>query len=295
MPELQKPELRDGQWYFTIDWTEIREVAESFYANGQTEDSLKPFIRLVHNRQCAARYLKAGKRSPGDFYGYSGDDVQLWLRNGYRPELLQDVGFNPPIRDKRKLRFDEEGDEFHYDLAASGDDRPFSYQTTRPNIPGAAIEAKVSVSAMTDANVVNDYNVWIARAAFSLEDAGVDCEISFRNDVSGSLNDSKNATTIIRVKREGQTADFTSWSPMLSPAAFRTFMFVAKVISADRLGRNIDPGLGKPIDGQWGVKYDDSRRVLISDGPRNPKHFPAIEMTESLRVQLRAMQGSLTS
>ena len=291
MAHSNVPELRDNQWYFTIDWFELREICEAFYANGRTPDALKKYIKRAHNRKHAADHLCGGS-----WYGYTGDDVELWLKNGYHPELLQNVGFNPPIREKRRIRFDEEGDEFHYDLAASGDDRPFSYQTTRPNIPGAAIEAKVSMSAATKAETVNAYNVWIARAAFSLEDAGVDCEISFRNDVRGSLNDGKNAITIIRVKREGLVADFNSWSPMLSPASFRTFMFVAKIVSADRLGRDVDPGLGSPLTGEdWKLEYDDVRRVLVPECPRRPMHFPQIEMTENLRKQLQIMQGKFNN
>jgi hypothetical protein len=291
MPNGNVPELRsDDAWYFTIEWTELREIAEWFYANGRHADALKKFIKRVHNRRQAAEHLNGGT-----WYGYTADDVELWLKNGYRPELLQDVGFNPPIRDKRRLKFDEEGDEFHYDLAASGDDRPFSYQTTRPNIPGAAIEARVSMSAGTRAETVNAYNVWIARAAFSLEDAGVDCEISFRNDVQGSLNDGKKVVTIVRVKKEGMTADFTSWSPMMSPAAFRTFIFLAKIVAADRLSRNVDPGLGRPLSGnEWDLEFEESRRVLLTKCPRMPKDFPALDMTDSLRRNLREMQGKLS-
>jgi hypothetical protein len=290
MAENRKPELQNGRWHFVIDWTEIREIAETFYANGRTADTLKKFIKRAHNRKQATEYLTGGS-----WYGYRGDDVELWLKHGYRPELLQDIGFNPPIRDKRRLKFDEEGDEFHYDLAASGDDRPFSYQTRKPTIPGAAIEAVISMSASTKADTVNAYNVWIARAAFSLEDAGVDCEISFRNDVNGSLRDGKNVTTVVRVKREGQTADFQSWSPMLSPAAFRTFIFLAKTVGADRLGIDIEPSLGTPLTGsEWKLDYDEKRRVLVPASPRNAHHFPQIEMTEWLRAKLKEMQGKLS-
>ena len=285
------PELQSDAWHFTIDWIELREIAESFYLNGRTADALKRFIKRAHNRRQAAEHLTADY--PGGWYGYAADDVQMWLKNGYRPELLQDVGFNPPIRDKRRIRFDEEGDEFHYDLAASGDDRPFSFQTKQPNIPGAAIQAMVSMSSGTKAKTVNAYNVWIARAAFSLEDAGVDCEISFRNDVQGSLNDGKKVVTVIRVKREGSTADFTSWSPMLSPAAFRTFIFLAKIVGADRLGRDIEPSLGRPLSGNdWKMEYDPKARVLVPHCPRSPSEFPQTEMTDSLRARLKEMQGS---
>ena len=128
-----------------------------------------------------------------------------------------------------------------------------------------------------------------------LEEAGVDCEISFRNDVQGSLNDGKKSVTIVRVKKEGMTADFNSWSPMLSPASFRTFIFLAKIVAADRLDRDVDPGLGSPLSGDtWKMEYDEKQQAFVPDCPRRPTHFPTMEMTEKLRSQLRALQGSLT-
>jgi hypothetical protein len=284
------PELKQDTWHFTIEWMELREIAEHFYRNGRTADALKKYIKRAANRRLAAEHLSAG-----DWHGYTADDVELWLLNGYQPELLQDVAFNPPIRDKRKIIYGEEGDEFHYDLAASGDDRPFSSQTKRENIPGAAIQAMVSMSSSTRASVVNAYNVWIARAAFSLEDAGIDTEISFRNDVQGSLTDGKKVITIVRVKKEGQTADFTSWSPMLSPAAFRTFIFLAKIIAGDRLNRDTEPGLGRPVGGnKWDMQYDEKSRSLIPSCPSTPSEFPGMDMTDALRKSLREMQGKLT-
>jgi len=78
------------------------------------------------------------RRSSG-FYGYTTGQLKRWVTEGYSTDVIQGLQeFIPPVREKRRLQFLEEGDELHLDIAWSGSDNYFSEWTKREVIPGLA-------------------------------------------------------------------------------------------------------------------------------------------------------------
>ena len=278
--------------YFTMDWMEFKAILKSVVFDG-TE--LK--LNTTHNADYITRKLTA----TGSWEGFTPNQVKEWLKDGYQPDALKGLGDNvKPIREKRKFRFVEEGDEFHYDLAYAGEDRYMSEMTPREKIPGAAIEAGIMFSSATDAKVISAYSVWLCKMAYSLESAGVDCQITLdfpsKGMVSGSRTDSKIWHNIVRVKREMDLSDFLSWSAMLSPAALRSFGFCLGTLHADSKNQRVAYNFGYGMLGirnDWKVAWDSKRRVIVVENPYHggaTHSFPEERMT----AQFKAVLGQMT-
>src|SRR5215831_2585932 len=155
--------------YFTIDWADFKSKLKTVIVDGKTGGE---FLKIN------ARSFESHCKHSGSFTGVSLGQMQRWLTEGYQTESIHGLSeFTPPIREKRKLRFSEEGDEFHLDLAYSGVDNYMSEWTKRETIPGVAIEAGIMFAGMVDSKVVAEYETWICKVAYSLESAGIDCQI----------------------------------------------------------------------------------------------------------------------
>jgi hypothetical protein len=285
-----KPIHHKGEEDFVIDWTDLKQFVQSVLK----ADSA-PAKFHTYNRDILTRNLL----KPSDWNGYTRGQLDRWLEEGFSTDAIKGLTeFTPAIREKRKLVFQEEGDEFHLDLAYSGVDSHFSTWTKRETIPGIALEAVVTFSSATDAEIVNAYNVWLCRTIYSLESAGVDCEVTLNarctNLIQG-LPSNRMTNTRIRVKRENEVTDFVAISPVLSPAAFRTFLFAAMTLNSESHGVDSVSGLGRPeTESRWGVYYDaEKRRIVTTAHAHGSKHFPAEEMTRQFREALKdAMKGS---
>jgi hypothetical protein len=268
-----------------IDWNELRDLylaasdGKQIVNRPSNAGHVERVVRMEEHR---ARWC-----------GYQNDDVKRWIISGYSvPGLV--LGDPPvPIREKRRLRFNEEEGEFHYDLAMSGDDNYFSEWTKREIIPGLAIEAEIRFSADVSEQILKNYYSWICRAVYSLEENGVDCQVTLTSSVS-HLFDQRSSDplvrTIIRVKKENEISDFTYWSAMISPASLRTFGILAQTLHADAKGYDASYGQGgDPIPrDSWGVKFDPDRRVLrISVNTSGGGYsFPEELMTKQLHEAL---------
>jgi len=273
----------DGSEFFVIDWSELKEIVLAFIRGDYSA-----VTRTANVNQIKA--FVAGS----DWHGYTGGQLERWLTEGYRADAISGLAdFIPPIREKRRLQFTDEGDEFHLDLAHNGDDNYMSQWTKRETIPGLGIEAAIMFSAGTDAKTVNAYNVWLCRTAFSLESSGVDCEITLSCPSYNMVErTNRNWNSVVRLKRENEMTDYVSWSPMLSPAALRCFGFTSMVIHADRKGRDASPSLGRGSSYRdWQLAYDKDRRVLRVENDYSPMEFPETRLTEDLRAVLKQIRG----
>lgn len=267
---------------FTISWTDLKVYCLQALQSGVDSLGLRP---------ANARVFRENLCNPGAWHGFTRDQIEKWLQSGYSTTAIQGLAeFTPPIREKRKLVFDEEGDEFHLDLAYSGSDRYMSYMTKQPNIPGVALDCVVTFSAAISAQVVNAYNAWICQTAYSLESAGIDAQITLNFRVEDTIVGYKGLTnTKVKVKSENELTDFVSFSPMLSPAAFRAFLFCATALHAESKSRDASYGLGRgPSELQFGVKHDPAKSTIQVTSQRegNPKEFPADRMTREFRQAL---------
>lgn len=267
---------QSGVKIWSIDWQDLR---DSFVDRKEN----KRVFKRSHNQEQAKEYVK------GDSWrGYTTENLERWIASGYQVTGLI-LGDPPvPIREKRKLFFSEDGDEFHYDLAMSGDDNYFSSWTKQESIPGLAIEVEIAMSANVSHEVLNAYASWVCRAIYALEENGVDCQVSLQISSRGTYGGDAARRTLIRVKKENEVSDFSYWSPMISPAALRGFGFHALALNSDAHDCDIAYGLGRPNGrNKWEVRFDKDRRVLeINCTSSSSYSFPEEDMTRQLHDAL---------
>jgi hypothetical protein len=265
---------------YRIDWPELKSVALRLI-EGNTSD-----FKRANNQNSALGYVQGGS-----WDGFTKGQLERWLREGYKTDMIHGLeDFIPPVREKRKFVFAEEGDEFHFDIAAGGDDNYMSRFTKRDEIPGLGIDVEIGMSAGNNAAVLNAYYTWLCRVCFAVESAGIDTEVTLRYAMEryAFRRDATNPyTTVIRVKQENEATDFLSWSPMLSPASFRSLMFIANTLHAESRGHDVNSGQGQRLSGRWGVKFIPETRTLSIGCPWNDHSFPEEHMTNQLREALR--------
>jgi hypothetical protein len=269
---------------FAIDWAELKRFCLDFIAGK------KPSFNDPSVASSITEYLVNPSES---FQGYSGGQVKRWMEEGFRTEAIHGLGdFIPPIREKRKFRFHEDADEFHFDLAYAGEEIFMSEFTKREIIPGIRLDVVYSMSGGTDAKVVNDFNRWICKVAYSIEAAGIDAAINYVNDSDFIGHLPKEKYTVIRVKKENEQTDYLSISPMLSPASYRTFLFVAICLHHNEKNYRVSPGLARPKRRpDWSIEYDEIGRKISVFTPSNPRNFNAEDMTSKLREILKRLKG----
>jgi hypothetical protein len=279
-----------GRESYSVDWVDVKEFAKEMFATGEVPAS----ITIDRNR----RTIRSEIMNPDEyFHGYTKGQVQRWIDEGYRSEGIRSLReFTPPVRDKRRLQFVEEGDEFHLDLAHNGDDNYMSQWTKRQTIPGLRVDFITWFRGSVNARVVNDFNRWAGNVIYSLESSGVDCEVNYcgSRDVSHHwTNPPAKAFTRIRVKKEGEVTDFVSISPMLSPAAYRTFGWIACLMHGESIGSGVSSGISGGTIGVngWDIQYDeDAQTITITTHP-DATEFPEEEMTAKLRELLSHIQN----
>lgn len=289
IPNDQKPNAaiqpKGNEDYFSIDWAEFKE-----YCRNAVEKKDFSFLKNLSHQRMAQRCLAGG-----NWQGFSEGQLQRWLREGYQTEMIKGLAdFTPPIREKRRIEFVEEGDEFHVDLAWNGDDNFMSQWTKREVIPGVSVEVRGIFSAMTSAEIVNQFWSWVCRVIYSLESSGVDCEVllDFTNFDVWEGKHGLRTHSMVKVKKENEIADFTSFSAMLSPASLRGLGFTAMCLHADRKGQTASAGLGRNAD-PWKVEYNAERRKLeIWCQWQDPREFPEANMTNQLRSALQTAMRS---
>lgn len=281
---------RGNETFFTIDWADFKEILKDAAFNKK--------VSAMQNISNASRILSyLGRES---FSGATDSQIKRWLTDGFQTDAIKGLAeFIPPIREKRRLKFTEEGDEFHIDLAWSGADEYMSEWTKREVIPGVAIEASIMFAGSVPAKTVAAYNVWICKTAYSLEAAGVDCQVTLdfpsRNLFERDTNRGQLVHNIVRVKKENETSDFLSWSPMLSPAALRVFGFSLGCVHADAAGKTVTHSFGNGIheSTKWAVEYDEDRRVIQIKNAYMDSYsdFPEESMTRQLRDVLKKLNS----
>lgn len=286
---LAKPTVSDGTEYWVIEWAEYRELLRD---------------ACLHNRHpnLSAHNLSNWKRLANDYgywHGYSRDEIVEWLTVGYQVQGLQGVGeFMPPIREKRRYIYADEGDEFMLDMAYSGDDNYMGSWTKRDTIPGIALNFSFVYQAGVSAHVMNAYAVWACKVAYSLESAGIDCEINVSYPgmgiyaKGGGYSRCGSTRSMIRVKREGSAVDFAYWTPILSPACFRKFGHMAYILHAHAAGDRAynSGGSSRAAGDSWVVRGIPERRSIEFECPWTARNFPEEQMTADFRRVLMEMK-----
>jgi hypothetical protein len=280
-----KPKTPQTPIDFTIDWHELKEMTRDLFAGK------KPNLRPFNLKKIEGLLLTPSE----SWHGYTRGQLERWVNEGYQTEAIKGLAeFTPAIRQKRRLRFMEEGDEFHADLAMAGEERFMSEWTKREVTPGISLDCTVDFSAFVSPEIVNAYNVWICRTVYSLESAGIDCEVTLScpatHSIAGMARDAV-TNQRVRVKKENEVTDFVSISAMLSPAAMRGFLFTCIALNADSQGKDVDSGLGGTVSHVWDVNYNAKDRRIEVTSMAQATSFPAEEMTRKFRAALKAAMG----
>lgn len=100
-------------------------------------------------------------------------------------------------------------------------------------------------------------------------------------------------TVAIRVKESGEASDFSSWSPMFSPAGFRHFTFLGIIQCADKHGVDVSSGLGIPVQSDaWNVSFDSETSTLTVGNKNGGSAFPEFEMTQKFIAVMQGVNNS---
>jgi hypothetical protein len=288
-PTVKQPPKRPtlpaqvGEKVFTVDWVDLKsDLLAAFEGN---------FKAFPQHRSDVEAHLVSPNVT---WQGYEGEDTKRWLVSGYKTDAIKGLGdFNPPLRDRRRILYVEEGDEFHYDLAASGDERFMSEWTKIPAIPGCSVQIALGFSSGVSERVLNQYAAWCCKAIYSLDVAGIDTEIMIHYKADNMVvGESGPHDTRVRVKSEGENLDFLGFSAMLSPAQFRAYMFCAMYLHCESRGRKITPGHGHSISyfKDWAVRWEPEAKKLYIDCDYSGRNFSE----ERMEAQLRKALGEMT-
>jgi len=273
-----------GMNVFSVDWGTLKSNMLAAFRGD--------FKAFGNHRSHVERCLVTPNQG---WQGYDGKDTERWLKSGYDSEAFKGLGeYDPPLRKKRRIRFVEEGDEFHYDLVASGADNFMSEFTERERIPGLRINIALGFSASVSERVLNRYAQWVCKAIYSVVAIGIDPEISIHYSADGMISGLSAATdTRIRVKKEREVLDFNSFSAMLSPAQFRAYMFCAMFLHAESVGRSMSGGYGhsRRFFNSWGVEWDKEEQMLFIRCDYSGYDFSEQLMEDQLRAALKEMSA----
>jgi hypothetical protein len=273
-PAIEQGESAD----FTIDWVDLKSFAQAAM-RGQNL-GLRPRNAEVFEHLT----------NPVSWNGFDRGQVERWMKSGYDAAPIQGLGEAAPVRERRRFIMAEEGDEISIPDALGGEEYFMIKPTKRETVPGVSLDVIVTFASTTPAEVVNAYNAWVCRTAYSFDISGIDAEITLNFSVMRSIQGIPGRTnTRVRVKKSGELIDFVSISPMLSPAAFRGFLFSACALHAESRGMNAASGLGHGDDSQlFGVKYNPStKKIEVKSQRLNAKVFPEARMTAELKQALK--------
>lgn len=272
---------------FAIPFAELRK--------GWAKVSSGDYSDFTKNRKIAEYLHNEIWLGDSRWVGATIPEMNSWLSEGFRVEGLQ--GVDPslfPAKPRRKLRFAEEGDELMIDLAWSGVDEHFIEWEKRVQKPGLTVEIACTFHSGYSAEIIVNYQRWIARMLQSLDEAAIDSQVAITNRVTGAHSGdySTVSNTRVIVKESGQASDISAWSAMFSPGGFRQLMFCAKLYGAEHLGKLLDKGLGAPKpEKEWTVSYDSEANTLYVANAQNTTEFPEFDMTEKFRAVLETISG----
>jgi hypothetical protein len=258
----------------TFDWAEVKKEFLDSMAGKSTLLTTQP----AHGGTIAR--LKSGSRL--DFYGASGDQAVEWVRNGFFSEDFAHEGEWNDERDRRRINFAEEG-ELDLPLAWSGHDYPYLAWEERKQKPGMQVDVELAFLASTPVKTITEYGAWVASVLARLETDGYDLAVNVLSpSESGVFNRARQTEAKIIVKREGEASDFTEWSALFAPGAFRWLCFTTRAMCCQKWGTRLSDGYGHSYNSGWGVEFDETTRTLTFRRPANAPTFPREMMEQAL-------------
>lgn len=272
---------------FTIDWSELRPIIAA-----ATKLGPKPKPENWKSSTNWNRFVgefPAGDDKADGFKFFTSGQMHRWVTKGYETDAIRGLGGLPPIRERRRTLYVEDGDELHVDRVLNGEDNFMSIDTKREVIPGVKLNIELDASAGSSL-MLRDYQRWIAQMIYALETSGVDCEVNIftlsRNLFYGQ---SRTCRQVVRVKKFGVVADFAGFSAMFSPGAFRGIMFGTFSLHADRQDLYFR-GYGSGVTNAWGCRFNAATNSIDVACSWQAKTFPADQMTANLKQAISDMR-----
>lgn len=223
------------------------------------------------------------------FYGGTSDKMKTYLTDGYSVPEFDAIEPMVPTRQKRIIRFGEDGD-LDVGVALSGDEYSFLEITRKESKPGVNLVIGSSFMANTPTRTISEYGTWCGSVIGGLQSAGIDPAVTYR--IRGSemcRGESDNTTIDIVLKKESEPTDFHSFSAMFSPAAYRMLGFASIIWCADERKQEVQSNLGTLYKGQkrgrereWDVHTHEASGTLHLNEDQMGGNFPVVEMTTKL-------------
>lgn len=275
---------------FLIDWAELRPIIKQATSRFGGKVEKPKDWKSSSNWNRFVGEFPYGEDSADNFKFFTAGQMNRWVTKGYETDAIRGLAGLPPIREKRRTLYVEDGDELHVDRALNGEDNFMSKDTKREVIPGVRLNIELDASAGSS-EMLRDYQRWIAQTIYALETSGVDCEVNIftlsRNLFSGQGGVCRQ---VVRVKKFGVVADFAGFSAMFSPGAFRGIMFGLFAMHADRQGLS-QHGYGSGVTNAWGVRFTPATNSIDVACHWTATTFPAELMTANLNTAIRDMKA----
>lgn len=275
---------------FMIDWAELRPIIAQATSKSSGLPEKPNGWRLESNWARFVKEFPTGEDTADDFKFFTRGQMNRWVTKGYETDAIRGLAGLPPIREKRRTVFVEDGDELHVDRALNGEDNFMSVDTKREVIPGVRLNIELDASAGSSI-MLRDYQRWIAQTIYALETSGVDCEVNIftlsRNLFAGQ---SSTCRQVVRVKKFGVTADFAGFSAMFSPGAFRGIMFGLFSMHADRQ-RLAFRSYGSGVTNAWGCRFNPEGNSIDVACHWTASEFPRDLMSGLLNQAIRDMKA----
>jgi len=283
--------VKFGKYYpdFVIEWAELKPLIRAATGEGT---KLSGWRNASYRERFRGEYPYGADQADSDFHGFTRGQMHRWVTEGYKTTAIQGLsGLTPPIREKRRMQYVEDGDELLIDRVLAGEDNYMARWTKREVIPGVRLNIELDASAGSS-TMLRDYQRWIAQAIYALQVSGVDCEISIFTLSRNLFREQGGNVTrqAVRVKKFGESSvDFYGFSAMFSPGAFRGIMFSLFALHADRQNLTLR-GHGSGVTNEWGCRYNAETKSIDVACHWTATEFPESRMTALLRTAIEDMK-----
>jgi hypothetical protein len=234
-----------------IEWSEVKDQFLRCVVGGE---------RWQQHQGARLARLHAAPDAVNAWEGGSGNFTVGVLRHGFKADAFRSAAKRMPEASTRRSRFNQTSGRPSAARVAAGDPNLFKRRQRVDRKPGIRVKIQCGFSASMSVDQIADYGASVAALLKTLQNQGFDMTIDLWIALDGLFSDRPNRgqreNVYVRVKKQGERADFTEWSGIFGPTGYRHLTFTAKCVAADQIGQRATGTLGKCIASDWGVSYD---------------------------------------
>lgn len=260
--------------YITVT---LGEIAEQYQA-----------IRRGDRSRAGVEVIKERKGFGENWIGSSLKDMDRWVANGYTEGTPIEMPDAEAPMAVPEVVFDEEEGDILYSLAVQGDDLYRARWEPMPTPRGVSINAQLYISASVGSEQLNAYAEWLLGVIDGVERQGETPDVN----ITTAVNTDKGEVFItIPLRRSGEAMDISAWRVLLAPGGYRTLVFLADHIAAERIGAKPGFGLGSDTLRQsahsWSIRKDEDQNVFIAP-PMNLSGLDKDRLTAQVMAAIEA-------